>query len=90
MVVVCPKCATEMSEGAVLMRGTFWGFFWYGLSYLKLFFRPEGSEWKDDLEILNPDQRKVAHRCPKCLGIFIDERPWVAPRPAKSGSPRRK
>jgi hypothetical protein len=76
-----------MVEGAALLRGTFWGFVSVGFSWMKLFFRPDDGNWKSDLEILNPEQRKIAYRCPHCSSLFIDERPWIPVPPKRHSSP---
>lgn len=81
----CPKCMIPMDEGAAVLHGTTIGFFVIGFSWMKLFFRPPGARyWKNDLEIMNPDQRKAAHRCGRCGGMFIEQLPWAARQPVQS------
>jgi hypothetical protein len=66
-----------MDEGAALIRGTVWGFIVVGFSWMKLFFRPEGGDWRSDVVVFSPEHRKVAYRCPKCASVLIEEAGWI-------------
>ena len=66
-----PACDGTMERGAAVIHTTTLGFLLFGLSWQKLFFRRPGGVPRDDIEVLNPDQRRVAFRCPKCAGIFV-------------------
>lgn len=73
-------CVTKMEEGAAVIHGTAIGILIIGFSWMKLFFRPpEARFWKNDVEVMSPDQRKIAFRCNQCGGLFIEQTPWMGP-----------
>lgn len=74
-----------MLSGGAFVSGTFFGFFGYGISWMKLFFREglnsvesfnprvsvkEGGK-KPDTEILAPTTPKKAARCSNCDVVVI-------------------
>jgi hypothetical protein len=61
-----------MSRGAAVIRTTPWAvLFGRAGARQRLFFRPSGAVARDDIEIMNPEQRKIAFRCSGCEAIFI-------------------
>jgi hypothetical protein len=81
----CPKCAVPMQEGSAVIHGTTLGILLIGFSWMKLFFRSSGARgWREDVEVQRPDERRQAHRCGKCGGVFVELVPWTAPTRAKS------
>jgi hypothetical protein len=68
-----------MSPGSAVIHGTTLGILVIGWSWMKLFFRPPGSRfWKNDLQVMTPEERRVAYRCEGCAGLFIEQTPYKA------------
>ena len=70
-----PHCGATMQRGAAVIHTTILGFLLIGLSWQKLFFRPPGGFARHDVEVMNPDQRRIAFRCPECGGMFVTAKP---------------
>jgi hypothetical protein len=66
----CPKCQKAMRKGVAQVKGTFWGFLWFGFSWMKLFFYPDDDP-QNSFPILSPVDRKKSFYCPHCRGVFI-------------------
>jgi hypothetical protein len=64
-----------MEKGAAVIHTTTIGFLLVGLSWQKLFFRRPGARIRDDIEVMNPDQRRVGYWCPACRGMFVSSVP---------------
>jgi hypothetical protein len=69
--MVCPNCGKDMVPGAAILRSTPWVALSFGPAWQRLFFRPQGARERDEIEIMNPNQRKLSFRCAACEAMFI-------------------
>jgi hypothetical protein len=67
----CSQCNAEMVEGTVQVRGTLWGFFYFGFSYQNLYF---DKDEKTSM-IMVSRAKKKSFQCSKCSGVFIPNLP---------------
>ncbi len=74
----CPYCNTLMVDGNLALRGTGWGFLFFGWSYQHCWFIPEDGE--SEVVVSNKlgprashpgcSSNRVAHRCPACFTLI--------------------
>lgn len=73
----CPLCQAEMERGNLEIRGTGWGFMFFGLSYQHCWFVPEDGD--SEIVVSNAIGRGATHpasgafrdafRCPECFTL---------------------
>jgi hypothetical protein len=68
-----------MTPGFATVRTTVWGFVFFGLSWMKLFFAPDDKS-RDDVVVLAPGERHVAFRCYRCNIVSVTASPWTSPK----------
>jgi hypothetical protein len=65
-----------MTPGFATVRTTVWGFVFFGLSWMKLFFVSDDKS-QDDIVVLAPGDRHVAYRCSRCNTLSVTSSPWT-------------
>lgn len=73
----CPYCHDEMRFGRAAVKGTFWGFLIYGMSYKNLYFTPRPDTEADPLIdelILNSGEDCNAWNCGACEITLLDRK----------------
>jgi len=58
-----------MHAGVAEVRGTFWGFVFYGWSHQHLWFQPVGGDKR--MKIVGSGEASAAHRCEACGAVAI-------------------
>ena len=72
----CPYCGEKMIPGVGYVRGTFFGFIFFGLSHQHFWFRRKGGR-KPETVIRSGDQR-AGHQCPYCgtVAVQLSRKDW--------------
>ena len=69
----CPICEHEMTSGYIKIKGSLLGLVIIGLSWMQLFFYPDGNK-KKRIALVEPYEKKVSYYCSICKSVFITKK----------------